>query len=117
MLKGKLMKQYKLKVIFMSLRKQFYEKKPVCKVTFKLAKDITSSANRVNLAGDFNNWDKDSIPMKKLKSGEFSISVDLQKGREYQFKYLIDGCSWLNETEADKLVPNEFQSDNSVVIV
>lgn len=111
------MKQYKLKLIIMSLKKQFNEKKPVCKVTFKLTKDIAGYANRVNLAGDFNNWDFESIPMKKLKGGEFSVSVDLQKGREYQFKYLIDGWSWLNETEADKHVPNGFQSENSVVIV
>jgi len=101
----------------MSLKKLFYEKKPVCKVTFKLDKNIAVSANRVNLAGDFNNWDMESIPMKKLKGGEFAVSVDLQKGREYQFKYIIDGCSWLNETEADKNVPNRYQTENSVVII
>jgi hypothetical protein len=55
--------------------------------------------------------------MKKLKGGEFSVSVDLKKGREYQFKYLLDGRAWLNEAEADKHVPNEFQGENSVVIV
>lgn len=101
----------------MSLKKQYNETKPVCKVTFKLSNDIASSADRVNLAGDFNNWDIESIPMKKLKGGEFSVSVDLKKGRGYEFKYLIDGKSWLNEPEADKHVPNEFQSENSVVIV
>jgi 1,4-alpha-glucan branching enzyme len=101
----------------MSVKKQYNQTKSVCKVTFKLAKDIASSANRVNLAGDFNNWDIESIPMKKLKGGEFSVSVDLEKGREYQFKYLIDGRAWLNETEADKHVPNEFQTENSVIIV
>jgi 1,4-alpha-glucan branching enzyme len=101
----------------MSLKKQYTQTKPLCKVTFKLAKDIASSSNRVNLAGDFNNWNIESIPMKKLKGGGFSVSVDLEKGREYQFKYLIDGRAWLNEAEADKNVPNEFQSENSVVIV
>jgi 1,4-alpha-glucan branching enzyme len=101
----------------MSLKRQLDEKKLVCKVTFSLAKDVASSANRVNLAGDFNNWDIESIPMKKLKGGEFSVSVDLKKGREYEFKYLIDGKAWLNETEADKQVPNGFKSENSVVIV
>jgi 1,4-alpha-glucan branching enzyme len=101
----------------MSLIKQYNQTKPVCKVTFKLAKDIASSANRVNLAGDFNNWDYESIPMLKHKGGEFSITVDLKKGREYQFKYLIDGRAWLNEPEADKHVPNVFQSENSVVVV
>jgi len=101
----------------MSLKKQYVKSKSVCKVTFTLAKDIANSANRVNLTGDFNNWDIESIPMKKLKGGEFSVSVDLEKGREYQFKYLIDGLGWLNEKEADKHVLNEFQTENSVVII
>ena len=101
----------------MSLQKKYNLTKPVCKVTFKLAKDIASFANRVNLTGDFNNWNIESIQMKKLKGGEFTISLDLEKGREYQFKYLLDGHTWLNETEADKHIPNEFQSENSIVIV
>jgi 1,4-alpha-glucan branching enzyme len=111
------MDQHKLKLIIMSLRKQFYEKKPVCKVTFKLTADIANSADKVNLAGDFNNWDTNNIPMKKLKGGEYSVSLDLPKGKEYQFKYLLDGNSWLNEKEADKLVSNEFQTENSVIIL
>ena len=98
----------------MSLKKQYLKTKPVCKVTFILAKEI---ADRVNLTGDFNNWDIESIPMKKSKTGEFSVSIDLEKGKEYQFKYIIDGKEWLNETEADKFVLNEFQSENSVIVV
>jgi len=101
----------------MSLKKQYILTKPLCKVTFKLSKDLSNYANQVVLTGDFNNWDLESLPMKKLKSGEFTTSLDLEKGREYQFRYLIDGQIWLNETEADKYVPNEFQSENSVVIV
>lgn len=101
----------------MSLKKQFYEKKPVCKVTFKLAKEVASTAQRVNLAGDFNNWNGENIPMKRIRGGEYAVTVLLPKGREYQFKYLIDGNSWVNENEADKLVPNEFQTENSVVII
>lgn len=101
----------------MSLKKQYSKTKPVCKITFKLANDITNNINQVNLAGDFNNWDIESTPMKKLKGGEFSVSIELNKGREYQFKYLIDGRIWQNEPDADKQVLNEFKSENSVVIV
>lgn len=101
----------------MSLKKQYFEKKSVCKVTFILAKDIVSAANKVNLAGDFNDWDIENLPMKKIKGGDYVVSVDLKKGQEYEFKYLIDGHGWLNEKEADKQIPNEFHSENSVVIV
>ena len=101
----------------MSLKKQFDAKKHVCKVTFTLAEDMADSSNRVNLAGDFNNWDIESIPMKKLKNGDYSVSVNLKDGMEYQFRYLVEGLGWLNELEADKQVLNGFQTENSVVII
>ena len=101
----------------MSLKKQYLKSKSVCKVTFTLENDIATSATKVNLAGDFNNWDIESIPMKKSKSGIFSVSIDLEKGKEYQFKYIIEGKDWVNELEADKYVYNEFNSENSVVCI
>ena len=55
--------------------------------------------------------------MKKLKGGEFSVSVDLKQGREYEFKYLVNGKDWLNEPDADMFKSNAFSSDNSVVVV
>lgn len=99
----------------MSIKKQYLKTKPFCKVTFTLAKNIAASANQVNLAGDFNNWDTESIPMKKMKNGEFTTTLELEKGKEYQFKYIINGKDWVNETGADKYVLNEFQSENSVI--
>ncbi len=101
----------------MSLKKQYIKTKPVCKVTFKLAEKIVAPAKKVNLAGDFNNWDIKGIPMKKAKNGEFSASVELETGKEYQFKYVIDGKVWINDTEPDKFVVNEYKGENSVVIV
>ena len=101
----------------MSLKKHFDEKKRQCKVTFTLAKDKANSAKYINLAGEFNNWDIESIPMKKNKAGEFSASVDLNQGREYQFKYVIDSKLWVNDMQADKFVPNVFYSENSVILL
>jgi 1,4-alpha-glucan branching enzyme len=98
----------------MGIKKQYLKTKPVCKVTFIF---INEFVNRVNLVGDFNNWDIDSIPMKKTKKGDFSISIELEKGRGYQFKYIVDGKEWVNEIDSDKFVINEFQSENSVIVV
>jgi 1,4-alpha-glucan branching enzyme len=101
----------------MSLKKQYIKTNKFCKVTFKLTGDTVPKAAKVNLAGEFNNWNIDDIPMKKLKNGDFSVTINLEKGKEYQFKYVIDSFIWLNEIEADKYVTNEFISENSVVIV
>ncbi len=101
----------------MSIQKKFNPKNPDCKVTFNVVKDISKSGSRANLAGDFNNWDIESLPMTKQKNGDFSVSVNLKNGSEYQFRYLIDGNAWHNEKEADRFVPNGFQGTNSVVKV
>lgn len=98
----------------MSLKKQYFKTKAVAKLTFEYKNE---TAEKVNLLGDFNNWDMNSIPMKKKRSGEFSTTIELEKGKEYEFKYLIDGNDWDNEMEADKFAMNEFQGENSVVVV
>ncbi|MCF8458187.1 MAG: isoamylase early set domain-containing protein [Bacteroidales bacterium] len=98
-------------------KKEYLKSKPECKVTFRLPKEIVAEAETVNLVGDFNNWDANSTPMKKLKSGEFTVTVTLQKDNEYQYRYFIDGKIWKNEENADKYLMNEFGSENSVVVV
>ena len=102
----------------MSLKKQYLAKKTMCKVTFSLPKKAVASVKTVHLVGEFNDWNETATPMKKLKDGSFSVTIDLESGREYQFRYLIDGKGWENDWEADKYVPAAFgDCDNSVVIV
>lgn len=100
------------------MNKKVYSKtQATCKVTFRLPKAFMDDAQQINLAGDFNNWDTRSAPMRKLKSGEFTISVSLEKDKEYQYRYLVNGNIWKNEENADKYVANNFNSENSVVVV
>jgi 1,4-alpha-glucan branching enzyme len=94
-------------------KRQFLKTKPVCKVTFKLKTEAESLA----LVGDFNNWNEASTPMKKAKDGTFSVSVEMESGREQQFRYLADGRKWLNDEAADKYVTTALGSENSVVIL
>lgn len=102
----------------MSIKKKTSKGKTVCKVTFELPKEAAQGATQVQVVGDFNNWDPNTgIPMKASKTGSFSASVDLESGKEYAFRYLIDGTRWENDWEADKYVPSEFGSENSVVIL
>lgn len=101
----------------MSLKKKYLASKPECKVTFKLSNGKASAYKEVSLVGDFNNWDKEKHPMKKLKSGDFSITISLEKGNNYQFRYLADKTEWLNDSEADRLVTNEFQGKNCLVTI
>jgi len=52
--------------------------------------------------------------MKKQKVGTFAITLELEKGREFQFRYLVNGTEWHNDWHADRYVPNPFSGDNSV---
>ena len=101
----------------MSTKKQYLKDKPVCKVTFKVGKEVTNGSYKVQLVGDFNDWDTSRPPMKKLKTGEYSETISLEPGREYQYKYLIDDRIWENDIDADKYVPNSYAGTNSVVVL
>lgn len=96
------------------LKKEFRKTKPVCQVTFSLPAAVQGET--VYLVGDFNNWDEAATPMKKnAKTGDFTAKLDLELGKEYQFRYLVNGTEWHNDWEADKYVPNPYSGDNSVV--
>jgi 1,4-alpha-glucan branching enzyme len=101
----------------MSLKKQYLKSKAVCKVTFTLSKEAAGAAKSAHVVGDFNEWNIKATPMKKLKNGTLTATVTLQRGREYQFRYLLDGVVWENDWNADGYVENSFGSDNSVVVV
>lgn len=100
----------------MSIKKQILKTKPEANVTFQLPAEAAEGASKVALVGEFNDWDTTATEMKKLKSGDFKATVKLETGKEYQFRYLIDGQKWENDWEADKYVPNQLSfEDNSVV--
>ena len=99
----------------MSLKKQFLKSKPVCKVSFRLDAAEASGAKKVQLLGDFNNWDKSAEPMTALKSNDFTATLELEAGKEFQFRYLIDGTEWKNDSQADSYVANSFGEENSII--
>jgi 1,4-alpha-glucan branching enzyme len=100
-----------------TLKKQYLKSSPVCKVTFRLPKDAAPDAMAVSVVGEFNNWDMSEHQMKKMKNGDFTATLELPCNREYRFRYLIDSCRWENDWCADKYLPNEHGSDDSVVVV
>ncbi len=101
----------------MPLTKKFLKSKPVCKVTFNIPAEQVADAKKVNLLGDFTDWQDNALNMRKLKDGSFTRTVDLAVGKEYAFRYLVDETVWTNETEADAYAPTQVSlEENSVVI-
>lgn len=99
----------------MSIKKQIVRSKSVCKVTFRVSKEMAGEADLVTIVGDFNNWDPIATPMNKLKSGEFTTVMDLESGKSYEFRYLVNGSNWYNDPDADGFVNNIYGSENSVI--
>jgi len=102
----------------MSIKKQYLKSKPVCKVTFRLPGEAAGFAESANIVGEFNDWNIYATPMKKLKTGAFSVTIDLEPNREYQFRYLLEDEIWENDGEADKYVLHPYgDGENSVVVL
>jgi len=101
----------------MSIRKQHFKKKGICKVTFSVPENQCNGAQKVHVVGEFNDWSPSATPMKRAKNGAFSVAVELKQGCEYQFRYLMDNQRWGNEPEADNYRDTPYgDARNSVVM-
>lgn len=94
-------------------RKTYSKTGRTCRVTFALPADV--GAQTVVLCGDFNNWDCTSHTLTLRKDGRFSLTLSLATGRQYHYRYLLDGRRWENDWEADGYIPNPFGSENSLL--
>ena len=102
----------------MCIEKKKLQKSSLCKVKFSVPREVAETAKSAYLVGDFNDWDPAAIPMKKSKAGSYDVVLELQTGKDYQFRYLLDNQRWENDINADRFVPNGFgDSVNSVVSI
>ncbi len=88
--------------------------RPMAQVTFVIPKSIQGEA--IYLVGDFNDWDRASHPFQRDRRGRWILTVELELGRAYQFRYLRDGQEWMQDSQADAYVYNPHSHHNFVVI-
>jgi chromosome partitioning protein len=71
-------------------------------------------ANSVQIAGDFNNWRPESLPMRRMDGRpRFKAAVPLEPGR-YRYRLVIDG-RWINDPNNPQVETNPFGELNSVL--
>ena len=101
------------------LKKQFIKTRHAYKVTFSIPKkeypEGISKIKSVHLVGDFNDWSKKATPMEQTSKGDYKAVVDLEPGKSYRFRYLVNSTEWANEWHADAYEPNEFGGDNCII--
>ncbi len=95
------------------IKKIYSETDPSWLVTFELPPDV--NAQTACLCGEFNEWEQSAHPMKRREDGSFTLTLSLQPGHQYRFRYLLDGERWENDWAADAYEPNPFGSEDSVV--
>jgi len=97
------------------IRKIFIEAERglVARVTFILPN--STWADTIYLVGDFNEWNHSSHPFQRGEEGTWTLTLDLEIGRCYQFRYLRDG-EWISDSQADGFVGNPHGSDNALVV-
>ena len=72
-------------------------------------------AREVFLAGEFNQWNTRSLPMKKGKDGIWRTTIKLPPGR-YEYKLFADD-GWVEDLPEGKGVLNQFGTQNFVIRV
>jgi serine protease AprX len=72
-------------------------------------------AQRVQLAGDFNNWDASSVPFKKESSGIWQAEVANLSPGSYRYKLVVDGERWIDDPVNGLKEPDNYGGWNSVL--
>ena len=84
------------------------------RVTFRVSHEIW--ADRIALVGEFNDWDAHLHLLRQTRAdGEWHISLELEAGRSYCFRYLVNGKEWMDDDRADSYRPNAYGGFDSVV--
>ncbi|HEY3277779.1 MAG TPA: isoamylase early set domain-containing protein [Syntrophorhabdaceae bacterium] len=89
------------------------EKKAKKRVTFKFH---APGAKNVCLAGNFNNWDPSSLPLKAAEEPHAWQRIMYFEPGTYQYRFVVDGA-WCDDPLCQERFANEFGSFNSVVCV
>jgi 1,4-alpha-glucan branching enzyme len=70
-------------------------------------------AKEVYLAGEFNQWSTQSLPMKRDNKGIWKLKTPLPPGR-YEYKFYVDG-NWVEGSTGTEQVLNSFGTQNFVL--
>jgi 1,4-alpha-glucan branching enzyme len=94
------------------LKKTPIKKTNMTSVTFAFAG--RDEAGEVGLAGEFNDWEPATTPMKRRKDGSWAVTMRLPRDERFEYRFVVDGKTWVADEEADELVPNPYGGKNSV---
>ncbi|MEP6584895.1 MAG: isoamylase early set domain-containing protein [Ginsengibacter sp.] len=88
-------------------------------IIFTLPAEALEGATEAVVLGDFNNWTPgQEFELKKHADGSFKTTVELEGGRTYQYRFLLNNGRWQNDYNAQDYVPvSGLFIDNCVITV
>ena len=84
-------------------------------VTFRMPP--LEGVSELHLCGDFNGWNPTAAPLARQEDGSWTVTVVLEPGRSYRYRFRDGEGRWHNDWNAEAYVPNSFGSEDSVVVV
>jgi len=88
-------------------------------ITFSLPAEAVEGASEAILLGDFNNWNPQKAPkLEKQADGSYKAVAQLEEGKTYHYRFLLDTGKWVNDYHAQKYeyVPGLY-IDNCVITI
>jgi 1,4-alpha-glucan branching enzyme len=84
-------------------------------VTFRMPP--LEGVSELHLCGDFNDWNTTAAPLARQADGSWTTTLVLEPGKSYRYRFCDGEGRWHNDWQADAYVPNDFGSEDSVVVV
>ncbi|MCW5939513.1 MAG: alpha amylase N-terminal ig-like domain-containing protein [Fimbriimonadaceae bacterium] len=81
-------------------------------VTFEFS---SPTAKSVNVAGTFNQWNKEANPMRRQES-QWRAAIDVPVGR-HQYKFVIDGNTWRLDPSAESIDDGTGNTNSMLVVL
>ncbi len=76
---------------------------------------LKPGAKHVCVAGSFNNWKPDAMPLMQVGNGRWVGDLAVNPGK-YEYLFVVDG-QWLPDPNAKETVQNPYGGKNSVLTV
>ena len=76
---------------------------------------VKPDAKTVCVAGSFNEWKPERMPLASLGNGHWAGELAVKPGR-HEYLFVVDG-QWLPDPNAKESVQNPFGGRNSVLVV
>ncbi|MBC8404488.1 MAG: hypothetical protein H8E15_04635 [Planctomycetes bacterium] len=68
----------------------------------------------VALAGTFNGWNRDAVPLTRQLNGNWRVNLELEEG-EHLYKFVLDGIKWFTDPGNPTVVNDGHGGTNSVL--